>query len=169
MRFDCGDISGGLGAFIFAIPDLTQAQTPRHRRQHHRSPLPPNCHPTATMGITDFFSDVWDTFAHPSPDAEVQGGSSTKSPASGTDEESGEEAEANKQDAKSGGDSGEQGHRPSGKGSDEDEGSDDDEPEEEEEEEEEPDPKEKLEKGESTWKVKIEDVESAGGPAFDEA
>jgi ubiquinol-cytochrome c reductase subunit 6 len=97
------------------------------------------------MGITDFFTDVWDTFAHPSPDAEVQGGSSTKSPASGTDEESGAEAEVNKQDEKKGGNSQEQGHKPSGKGSDE---GDDEEPEEEEEEEEEPDPKEKLEKGE---------------------
>ncbi|KAH3918955.1 hypothetical protein HBI56_097900 [Parastagonospora nodorum] len=93
------------------------------------------------MGITDFFTDVWETFSHPSPDAEVQGGSSTKSPASGTDEESSAEAEVNKQDAKKGGDSGEQGHKPSGKGSD-----DDDEPEEEEEEEETPDPKETLEK-----------------------
>jgi ubiquinol-cytochrome c reductase subunit 6 len=99
------------------------------------------------MGITDFFSDVWETFSHPSADAEgqppVQGGVSTQTPASGTDEESGEEAEVNKQDAKKGGDSGEQGHKPTGqmKGDDEDE-----EPEEEEEEEEEPDPKEKLEK-----------------------
>ncbi|KAF2025858.1 Non-heme 11 kDa protein of cytochrome bc1 complex [Setomelanomma holmii] len=98
------------------------------------------------MGITDFFTDVWETFAHPSPDAEVQGGTSTKSPASGTDEESGEEAEANKQDEKKGGESQEQGHKPSGKGSDDGEGGDDEEPEEEEEEEEEPDPKEKLEK-----------------------
>jgi len=102
------------------------------------------------MGITDFFSDVWDTFAHPSADAEVQGGTSTKSPASGTDEESGEEADVNKEDAKKSGDSGEQGHMPSGKGSGEDAGGDDEEPEEEEEEEEEPDPKDKLEKGEST-------------------
>jgi ubiquinol-cytochrome c reductase subunit 6 len=101
------------------------------------------------MGITDFFTDVWETFSHPSADADgqppVQGGTSTQSPASGTDEESGEEAEVNKQDAKSGGDSGEQGHKPTGqmKGDDEDE-----EPEEEEEEEETPDPKEQLEKGE---------------------
>ena len=88
------------------------------------------------MGITDFFTDVWETFSHPSADAEhpVQGGTSTKSPASGTDEESGEEADVNKQDAKSGGDSGEQGHKPS------------EEPEEEEEEEEEQDPKDVLEK-----------------------
>jgi ubiquinol-cytochrome c reductase subunit 6 len=104
------------------------------------------------MGITDFFSDVWETFSHPSADAEgqppVQGGTSTQTPASGTDEESGDEAEVNKQDAKKGGDSGEQGHKPTGqmKGDDEDE-----EPEEEEEEEEEPDPKEKLEKGELSW------------------
>ena len=96
------------------------------------------------MGITDFFSDVWETFSHPSADAEgqppVQGGTSTQTPASGTDEESGDEAEVNKQDAKKGGDSGEQGHKPSG--------DDEDEPEEEEEDEEEPDPKEKLEQGE---------------------
>jgi hypothetical protein len=93
------------------------------------------------MGFTDFFTDVWETFAHPSPDAEVQGGSSTKSPASGTDEESSEEAEVNKQDQKKGGDSGEQGHKPSG-GDDE---------EEEEEEEEEQDIKDVLEKRECTW------------------
>ncbi|KAL5115900.1 ubiquinol--cytochrome-c reductase subunit 6 [Pleosporales sp. CAS-2024a] len=90
------------------------------------------------MGIADFFTDVWETFSHPSPDAEVQGGSSTKSPASGTDEESSEEAEVNKQDAKKGGSGGgEQGHKPSKDAEPE---------EEEEEEEEEPDPKEKLEK-----------------------
>jgi ubiquinol-cytochrome c reductase subunit 6 len=93
------------------------------------------------MGIADFFTDVWETFSHPSADAEapVQGGSSTQTPASGTDEESAEEADVNKQDAKSGGDSGEQGHKPSG--------DDEDEPEEDEEEEETPDPKEQLEKG----------------------
>ncbi|KAF1829527.1 ubiquinol-cytochrome c reductase complex 17 kd protein-like protein [Decorospora gaudefroyi] len=91
------------------------------------------------MGITDFFTDVWETFSHPSADADapVQGGTSTKSPASGTDEESGEEKEANKQDAAKGGESGEQGHKPSGEAEEEPE---------EEEEEEEPDPKEKLEK-----------------------
>jgi ubiquinol-cytochrome c reductase subunit 6 len=105
------------------------------------------------MGISDFFTDVWETFAHPSPDAEVQGGTSTKTPASGTDEESSEEAEVNKQDAKSGGDSGEQGHKPSSKPSDED-----DEPEEEEEDEEEPDPKEKLEKGEFTLDAQFRGV-----------
>ncbi|CAO2655812.1 Nn.00g046150.m01.CDS01 [Neocucurbitaria sp. VM-36] len=91
------------------------------------------------MGITDFFTDVWETFSHPSPDAEqpaVQGGASTQTPASGTDEESGDEADVNKKDQNKGGESQEQGHKPS----------DDDEPEEEEEEEEEPDPKEKLEK-----------------------
>ncbi|EMD68163.1 hypothetical protein COCSADRAFT_167424 [Bipolaris sorokiniana ND90Pr] len=94
-------------------------------------------HRAFTMGITDFFSDVWETFSHPSADAEhpVQGGTSTKSPASGTDEESGDEAEVNKQDAKSGG-SDEQGHKPSEE-SEEDE---------DEEEEEEPDPKDTLEK-----------------------
>ncbi|KAF2690210.1 hypothetical protein K458DRAFT_439273 [Lentithecium fluviatile CBS 122367] len=91
----------------------------------------------APMGINDFFSDVWDTFAHPSPDAEAppQGGTSTDSPASGTDEESKEEAEVNKQDAASEGE-GEQGHRPS----------DDGDEEEEEEEEETVDPKDTLEK-----------------------
>ncbi|KAF2642711.1 ubiquinol-cytochrome c reductase complex 17 kd protein-like protein [Massarina eburnea CBS 473.64] len=90
------------------------------------------------MGITDFFTDVWETFSHPSPEAEAPptGGSSTDSPASGTDEESGEEAEANKQDSKNKGE-GEQGHKPS---------DDDEEEEEEEEEEETVDPKEKLEK-----------------------
>ena len=99
------------------------------------------------MGITDFFSDVWDTFSHPSPDAEAppQGGTSTDTPASGTDEQSGEEAEVNKQDAKEGGESDEQGHKPSD--ADEDEA---EEEEEEEEEEETVDPKEKLEEGESS-------------------
>lgn len=113
---------------------------PIHRPHQHHSPSTPNCPHTATMGITDFFTDVWDTFVQPSPDADapVQGGSSTKSPASGTDEESSEEAEVNKQDQVKKGDSGEQGHKPS---------QDDEEPEEDEEEEEEPDPKEKLEKG----------------------
>jgi ubiquinol-cytochrome c reductase subunit 6 len=97
------------------------------------------------MGITEFFSDVWETFSHPSPDAEAppQGGVSTDTPASGTDEQSKEEAEVNEQDAASEGE-GEQGHRPSDKGSD-----DEDEAEEEEEEEEEPqDPKVIIEKGE---------------------
>lgn len=99
------------------------------------------------MGITDFFTDVWETFSHPSPDAEapVQGGTSTRSPPSGTDEESSEEAEVNKQDAKTGGDSGEQGYRPST--------TDEEEPEEEEEEEEEADPKDVLEKRECPWVV----------------
>jgi ubiquinol-cytochrome c reductase subunit 6 len=106
------------------------------------------------MGITDFFTDVWETFSHPSADADgqppVQGGTSTQTPASGTDEESADEKEVNKQDAVSGGDSGEQGHKPTGsmKGDDDEA---EDEPEEEEEEEEEPDPKEKLEKGELSW------------------
>ncbi|KAG9203683.1 hypothetical protein G6514_002293 [Epicoccum nigrum] len=93
------------------------------------------------MGITDFFSAAWDTFALPSADAEapVQGGSSTETPASGTDEESSEEAEVNKQDAKKSGDSEEQGHRPS------DDSDDEEEAEEEEDEEEIVDPKETLE------------------------
>jgi hypothetical protein len=92
------------------------------------------------MGITDFFSDVWETFSHPSPDAEAppQGGSSTESPASGTDEESAEEAEVNKQDAKEEGE-GEQGHMPSGAGEDEEEDEEEEEPQ---------DPKDVLEKGE---------------------
>jgi ubiquinol-cytochrome c reductase subunit 6 len=99
------------------------------------------------MGFTDFF---WDTFSHPSPDAEAppQGGTSTDSPASGTDEQSKEEADVNKEDAAGKGES-EQGHRPSGKG---DKSDDADEPEaedeEEEEEEESADPKDTLETGE---------------------
>ncbi|KAH8730960.1 ubiquinol-cytochrome C reductase hinge protein-domain-containing protein [Phaeosphaeriaceae sp. PMI808] len=133
-----------LGTAIFAI-ELQQASTlqpPYHRPYQHPSSLTPNCPSTPTMGFTDFFTDVWETFAHPSPDAEApQGGSSTKSPVSGTGEESGEEAEVNKQDANKGGESKEQAHKPSGKGSDEDEGED-----EEEEEEETVDPKEQLEK-----------------------
>jgi ubiquinol-cytochrome c reductase subunit 6 len=104
------------------------------------------------MGITNFFSDVWDTFSHPSPDAEAppQGGTSTDTPASGTNEESKEEADVNKKDEASKGE-GEQGHRPSGKGDksdDADEAADEPEEEEEEEEEELADPKESLEKGE---------------------
>ncbi|KAF1952489.1 Non-heme 11 kDa protein of cytochrome bc1 complex [Byssothecium circinans] len=96
------------------------------------------------MGITDFITDVWETFSHPSPEAEApQGGTSTETPASGTDEESGEEAQVNKEDAKGGEESGEHGHRPSDGGDDEEGG---DEEEEEEEEEETVDPKEKLEK-----------------------
>ena len=105
------------------------------------------------MGFTDFFTDVWETFAQPSPDAEAppQGGSSTRSPASGTDEESSEEAEVNKKDAADKSGSQEQGHKPSSKPSDEDE--EDAAPEEDEEDEEEPDPKERLEKGESTCRI----------------
>ncbi|KAF2657943.1 hypothetical protein K491DRAFT_703191 [Lophiostoma macrostomum CBS 122681] len=108
-----------------------------------------------TMGITDFFSAAWDTFSQPSPDAEAppQGGSSTESPASGDPEESKEEEDVNKADAKGDEDSDEQGHKPSVKPSDEekDEGGDDEEggdeggEEEEEEEEETVDPKEQLE------------------------
>ncbi|KAF2243627.1 Non-heme 11 kDa protein of cytochrome bc1 complex [Trematosphaeria pertusa] len=86
------------------------------------------------MVITDFFSDVWETFSHPSPDAEApKGGASTNTPSSGTDEESQEEADVNKADAAEGGDE-DSGHRPSG-GDDE----------EEEEEEETVDPKDALE------------------------
>ncbi|KAF2193850.1 RraA-like protein [Zopfia rhizophila CBS 207.26] len=68
-------------------------------------------------------------------DVEEGGGASTSSPASGTDEESGEEAEVNKADAKDGED-GEEGYKPEG---------DDEEAEEEEEEEETVDPKDQLE------------------------
>lgn len=105
------------------------------------------------MGITDFFTDVWETFAHPAADADAdpappQGGTSTRSPASGTDEESPEEAEVNKQDAAKGGDDDEQGHKPVGSMK----GDDDEEPEEEEEEET-ADPKETLEKGELSPKT----------------
>ncbi|KAF2465488.1 Non-heme 11 kDa protein of cytochrome bc1 complex [Lindgomyces ingoldianus] len=77
------------------------------------------------MGITDLLTDIWDTFSHPSPDAEAP-----PKPASGSDEESGDEANVNKADAKNSGD-GEQGHEPSN--------------EEEEEEEETVDPKDTLE------------------------
>lgn len=125
-------------------PGLTSRQAPKPAPTPSdpatHVPRPVNWRPAAKMGITDFFSDVWDTFSHPSPDAEAppQGGTSTDTPASGTDEESKEEADVNKKDAASSGD-GEQGHRPS-------EGGDD----EEEEEEETVDPKETLEKGEST-------------------
>jgi ubiquinol-cytochrome c reductase subunit 6 len=103
----------------------------------------PNCRRIRTMAFTDFLADVWETFAHPSPDADapVQGGSSTNSPASGTDEESGAEAEVNKQDAKSESESGEQGHRPSDDNDDEAEAEDEDE-------DEIVDPKETLEEGE---------------------
>lgn len=56
------------------------------------------------MGLSTLFSDIWDSFSHPAADAEAppSGGTSAKSPAFGTDEESGEEAEANKQDAEGG-------------------------------------------------------------------
>ena len=99
------------------------------------------------MGLSDFFSDIYAalsvTEAHaeaPSEgDAGVSGGASTKSPASGTDEEGGEEAEANKADA----------DKKSSGGDDEDGGDEGGEEEEEEEEEEEPeDVKPKLEEGE---------------------
>jgi len=78
------------------------------------------------MGLSTLFSDIWDSFSHPAADAEA--------PPPGTDEESGEEAGANKQDAE--GDDGdeEQGHKP---------GDEDDEQEEEEVQ----DPKHRLEEG----------------------
>lgn len=98
------------------------------------------------MGITDFFSAAWDTFSHPSPDAEAppKGGVSTDTPASGTDEESSEEAEVNKQDASKGGESA-QGHVP---GTERDErAAVENEEAEEEEEEETVDPKVVLEEG----------------------
>ncbi|KAF2116232.1 ribonuclease E inhibitor RraA/Dimethylmenaquinone methyltransferase [Lophiotrema nucula] len=121
---------------------------------HLQAPNPSLTHPTTvadaqlpTMGITDFFSAAWDTFSHPSPDAEAppSGGSSTEgTPASGTDEESKEEADVNKADEQEEGE-GEQGHKPSG-GDDGDEEESGDGEEEEEEEEETKDPKETLEK-----------------------
>lgn len=79
------------------------------------------------MGLSTLFSDIWDSFSHPAADAEA--------PPSGTGEESGEEAEANKQDAE--GDDGdeEQGQKPG------------DEDDEQEEEEEVQDPKHRLEEG----------------------
>jgi len=89
------------------------------------------------MGLSTLFSDIWDSFSHPAADAEAPpaGGTSTKSPVSGTNEESGEEAEANKQDAKVDEGDEEQGHKPGDK----------DDGEEEEEEEEVLDPKPRLE------------------------
>jgi len=115
------------------------------------------------MGITDFFSDVWETFSHPSPDAEAppQGGSSTESPASGTDEESKEEAEVNKEDEASAGE-GEQGHKPSEGGDDEEEAE-----EEEEDEDEIVDPKETLEKGEFVSEIFALGRDGLGGATGD--
>ena len=126
--------------------DVDSSDTPNRRLHHHPTRSRLNCRPAVTIGITDFFSDVWETFALPSADAEAppQGGTSTQTPASGTDEESSEEAEVNKQDAKGSEDSGEQGHRPSDGGDDEEEA----EEEEEEDEEEYTDPKEVFEEGE---------------------
>ncbi|KAL1297341.1 hypothetical protein AAFC00_004887 [Neodothiora populina] len=68
--------------------------------------------------------------------AATGGGASTSTPASGTDEESSDEAEVNKADAKTSGGSGEKGHTPGDGG----EGSGQDEEEEEEEEEEDDEP-----------------------------
>lgn len=125
--------------------NLDSSETLTRCLHHHPTRSRLNCRPTVTMGITEFFSDVWETFALPSADAEAppQGGTSTETPASGTDEESSEEAEVNKQDAKGSEESEEQGHRPSDGGDDEEEAED-----EEEEEEEYTDPKEVLEEGE---------------------
>lgn len=143
MRVHCGarddDLIDAKIRVEFHIPTRPYPTKSKPPSTHgHHSP-PANCHPSATMGITDFFSDVWETFSHPSPDAEAppQGGTSTDTPASGTDEQSDAEAEVNKEDAKDGGESEEQGHKPS-----------DDDDEEEEEEEELQDPKDVLEKGE---------------------
>ncbi|KAF2733463.1 Non-heme 11 kDa protein of cytochrome bc1 complex [Polyplosphaeria fusca] len=95
------------------------------------------------MGVTDFFSAVYETFAQPSPDAEApSGGASTDSPASGTDEQSKEEAAVNKEDEKKDDGEGEQGQKPSG---DDDAEEGEGEEEEEEEEEETKDPKETFE------------------------
>lgn len=137
-----------LGLAPFGVPSVDEfaaststAPTLTRRLHHHPTRSGLNRRPTVTMGITDFFSAAWETFALPSADAEAppQGGTSTQTPASGTDEESSEEADVNKQDAKNS-EEGEQGHRPSDDG--------DDEEEEEEEEEEIQDPKEVLEEGE---------------------
>lgn len=96
------------------------------------------------MGITDFFSAAWDTFSYPSPDADEtpSGKTSTQSPASGTDEQSPEEEEVNKQDAKEPEESDEVGHKPG-----DNQPSVDEDEEEEEEEEEEQDPKDVFEAG----------------------
>ncbi|KAF2874520.1 ubiquinol-cytochrome C reductase hinge protein-domain-containing protein [Massariosphaeria phaeospora] len=96
------------------------------------------------MGISDFFSDVWDTFSHPSPDADAppQGGSSTETPSAGTPSESKEEKDVNKADAAAPAES-DAGHKPSGDASEA--SADADEEEEEEEEEEEKDPKDVFE------------------------
>ncbi|KAF9741529.1 DlpA domain-containing protein [Paraphaeosphaeria minitans] len=116
-----------VGADEKVISDVKNGRTVDEAFKKHRT----------TMGITDFFSDVWETFSYPSPDAEAppQGGSSTESPASGTNEESNAEKEINEEDAKDEGE-GEQGHKPSGGDDDEDD----------EEEEEPQDPKDILEK-----------------------
>ncbi|OCL08331.1 RraA-like protein [Glonium stellatum] len=76
-----------------------------------------------TMGLSTLFSDVWDSFSHTAADAEAppSGGTSTKSPASGTDEEGGEEAEVNKQDAKEDDGDDERGYKPGDKDGEEDE------------------------------------------------
>lgn len=101
------------------------------------------------MGLSSFFTSTWESFSHPSPDAEEppKGGASTQTPASGTDEESGAEKDVNVKDAKTGGGEGATGHVP---GTDKDEKAvaQKEEEEEEEEEEEVKDPKEGLEEGE---------------------
>ncbi|KAF2089362.1 Non-heme 11 kDa protein of cytochrome bc1 complex [Saccharata proteae CBS 121410] len=111
------------------------------------------------MGFADFFSDLYASLSSPdacaeapsgdindssdqgsgkettvqqSGNAPTRGGVSTKTPASGTDEESPEEAEANAADAKGGDDNAGEGHKAGSGGDDEEEA-----PEEEEEEEEE--------------------------------
>ncbi|KAF2197043.1 Non-heme 11 kDa protein of cytochrome bc1 complex [Delitschia confertaspora ATCC 74209] len=102
------------------------------------------------MGFTSFLSDVWESVSHPSPDAESppQGGVSTTTPHSGTNEENADEKEVNKADAEKAQskDEGEQGHYPT-EAAKSDASDDEEAPEEEEEEEEETvDPKEVLEK-----------------------
>jgi ubiquinol-cytochrome c reductase subunit 6 len=99
------------------------------------------------MGLSTLFSDIWDTISHPSPDAESppQGGVSTSTPHSGTDEQSAEEEDVNKKDAekaKPSEDEVDAGHRPTNVGKEEEDSADE---EEEEEEEEEKDIKEVLE------------------------
>jgi ubiquinol-cytochrome c reductase subunit 6 len=110
------------------------------------------------MGITDFFSSAWDTFSHPSPDAEApKGGVSTQTPASGTDEQSDAEKEVNEQDAVA-----DDGERPTGHvpGTEKDERAVEEKEEEEEEEKELVDPKDALEEGEFLFLL-LDEVEGS--------
>ena len=113
-------------------PQSTSPDRLQHFPSHSRTSAPSASRKQTqlqTMGLSTLFSDIWDSFSHPAADAEAPPSSGTS-----TDEESGEEAEANKQDAK--GDDGdeEQGQEPGDK-------------DDEEEEEEVQDPKHRLEEG----------------------